>query len=47
MSVGTNADRITTVTSSVYWVRVMYPWLSATRLEMEPNVRPVAISRVV
>jgi len=44
MRVGRNADRMTTVTSTVYWVRVMNPCVSPYSAEMEPKVSPVAVS---
>ena len=45
--VGTNADKMTTVTSSVYWSWSIRWCVSPNSAEMEPKVRPVAISRVV
>jgi hypothetical protein len=45
--VGTKADRMTTVTSTVYWVLSMSPWVRPNSAAMEPKVSPVAISSVV
>ena len=45
--VGTNADRMTTVTSSVYWALSMRPWVRPNSAAIEPKVSPVAISSVV
>jgi hypothetical protein len=47
ISVGTNADRMTTVTSSVYWALSMRWWVRPYSAAMDPKVRPVAISSVV
>ena len=45
--VGTNADRMTTLTSSVYWALSMRPWVRPNSAAIEPKVSPVAISSVV
>jgi len=45
--VGTNAERITTATSAVYWVLSMRPWVRPNSAAREPKVSPVAISSVV
>jgi hypothetical protein len=46
MSVGTNADRTTTVTSSVYCVVLIRWWVRPNSAEIEPTVSPVAMSRI-
>jgi hypothetical protein len=38
---------MTTVTSTVYWVLSMSPWVRPNSAAMEPKVSPVAISSVV
>ena len=45
--VGTNADKMTTVTSSVYWSWSIRWWVRPNSAEMEPKVSPLAISKVV
>ena len=47
ISVGTNALKITTVTSTVYCDWSMIWFCRPNSAEMVPNVRPVAISSVV
>ena len=47
MSVGTSADRITTVTRIVYVAWSMKPCVYPKRDAIVPNVRPVDMSRVV
>ncbi len=47
ITVGTNADKMTTVTSSVYWALSIRLWVRPNSAAMEPKVSPVAISSVV
>ena len=47
INVGTNAERITTVTSSVNWTAVIRWFVRPYSAAIEPKVKPVAVSKVV